>query len=40
MNHGKGFYDFENMDVEAYKREKLSTFIALLKHLDLMPKEG
>jgi len=40
MNHGKGFYDFENMDVEAYKREKLSTFIALLKHLDLMPKAG
>ena len=38
MNHGKGFYDFDNMDVEAYKREKLSTFIALLKHLDLMPK--
>ncbi|MDP7424454.1 MAG: 3-hydroxybutyryl-CoA dehydrogenase [Rhodospirillales bacterium] len=38
MNHGKGFYDFNNMDVEAYKREKLSTFIALLKHLDLMPK--
>lgn len=40
MNHGKGFYDFENMDVEAYKREKLSTFVGLLKHLDLMPKEG
>jgi len=40
MNHGKGFYDFENMDVEAYKREKLSTFVALLKHLDLMPKAG
>ena len=40
MNHGKGFYDFEKMDVDAYKREKLSTFIGLLKHLDLMPKEG
>jgi 3-hydroxybutyryl-CoA dehydrogenase len=40
MNHGKGFYDFKNMDVEAYKREKLSTFIALLEHLDLMPKKG
>jgi 3-hydroxybutyryl-CoA dehydrogenase len=40
MNHGKGFHDFENMDIDAYKREKLSTFIALLTHLNLMPKEG
>ena len=40
MNHGKGFYDFENMDVDTYKREKLSTFIALLNHLDLMPKKA
>ena len=40
MNHGKGFYNFENMDVESYKRTKLSTFIELLKHLDLMPKKG
>ena len=40
MNHGQGFYDFDNMDVEAYKREKLSTFIALLKHLELMPMEA
>jgi 3-hydroxybutyryl-CoA dehydrogenase len=40
MNHGKGFYDFENMDVEAYKRSKLSTFVKLLEHLDLLPKKG
>ncbi len=40
MNHGKGFYDFEKMDIESYKREKLSTFIELLKHLDLMPKKS
>jgi 3-hydroxybutyryl-CoA dehydrogenase len=40
MNHGKGFYDFKNMNIESYKREKLSTFIKLLKHLDLMPKRG
>ncbi len=40
MNHGRGFYDFETMDVEAYKREKLSKFIALLEHLDLMPKKA
>ena len=40
MNHGKGFYDFKNMDVESYKTEKLTTFIKLLKHLDLMPKKA
>ena len=40
MNHGRGFYDFETMDVEAYKRDKLSKFIALLEHLDLMPKKA
>ena len=40
MNHGKGFYNFENMDIESYKRMKLSTFVKLLKHLDLMPKRG
>jgi hypothetical protein len=28
------------MDVDTYKREKLSTFIALLNHLDLMPKKA
>lgn len=40
MTHGQGFYDFEKRDIDEYKREKLSTFIALLKHLDLMPREG
>jgi 3-hydroxybutyryl-CoA dehydrogenase len=40
INHGKGFYDFENMNVEAYKRKKLSTFVALLEHLNLMPKKA
>ena len=34
---GRGMYDFSGLDVEAYRTEKLSTFVALLKHLDLMP---
>jgi len=38
LNAGKGYYDFGEMDVDAYRREKLSTFIALLRKLDLMPK--
>lgn len=38
LNAGKGFYDYNEIDVDAYKREKLSTFIALLQKMDLMPK--
>jgi len=35
---GKGFYDWRGLDVEAYRREKMSGFVHLLQHLDLMPK--
>ena len=28
-------YDFSGLDVDAYRTEKLSTFVALLKHLIL-----
>jgi len=38
LKTGRGMYDFGDMDVDAYRTEKLSTFVALLKHLDLMPK--
>ncbi|MEE2761694.1 MAG: 3-hydroxybutyryl-CoA dehydrogenase [Pseudomonadota bacterium] len=38
LKTGKGFYDFEAMDADEYRREKLATFIGLLRHLDLMPK--
>jgi 3-hydroxybutyryl-CoA dehydrogenase len=40
LKTGKGFYDFEKIDAEEYRREKLATFIALLQHMDLMPKAG
>lgn len=40
LKTGKGFYDFGDIDPDAYRREKLSTFVELLKHLDLMPKAG
>ena len=40
LKTGKGFYDFSKMDTDAYRREKLATFVALLQHLDLMPKAG
>ena len=38
LKTGRGMYDFSGMDLDAYRTEKLSTFVALLKHLDLMPK--
>ena len=37
LKTGRGMYDFSGQDVDAYRTEKLSTFVALLKHLDLMP---
>lgn len=40
LKTGRGIYDFGDMDVEAYRTEKLSTFVALLKHLDMMPKSA
>jgi len=37
LSTGKGFYDFSKTDAEAFRREKLTTFVALLRHLDLLP---
>ena len=38
LKSGKGMYDFGNVDVDSYKTQKLAKFVALLTHLDLMPK--
>ena len=38
LKSGQGFYDFGVIDADQYRREKLATFVALLRHLDLMPK--
>ena len=40
LREGKGFYDFSDMDVTAYRREKLAAFAGLLKHLSLLPEAG
>lgn len=37
LRDGIGFYDFRNMDVPAYRKARLSEFVGILKHLDLMP---
>jgi len=40
MNAGEGFYDFKNIDVESYRRDKMAEFVALLNHLKLLPEPG
>jgi 3-hydroxybutyryl-CoA dehydrogenase len=35
LKTGKGFLDYESLDLEAYRRERLSAFVALLRHLGL-----
>lgn len=37
LRDGVGFYDYQGIDIEAYRSEKLGAFVGLLKHLDLMP---
>jgi 3-hydroxybutyryl-CoA dehydrogenase len=36
LRTGKGFYDFSGMDIDAYRRERLGAFVALLRHFDLL----
>jgi len=36
LRAGKGFYDFSGVDVDAYRRERLGAFVALLRHFDLL----
>lgn len=33
----EGFLDYSNLDVPEYQRERLSAFVAMLRHLDKMP---
>jgi 3-hydroxybutyryl-CoA dehydrogenase len=35
LRTGQGFLDYDGLDVEAYRRERLSAFIGLLRHLGL-----
>jgi 3-hydroxybutyryl-CoA dehydrogenase len=36
----RGFLDYSTMDVEEYQRQRLGAFVALLKHLDMLPPPG
>lgn len=37
LRSGQGFLDYDKLDVAAYQRDRLAAFVALLKHLDLLP---
>jgi 3-hydroxybutyryl-CoA dehydrogenase len=36
LRTGQGFYDFRNMDVARFKRERLGAYVALLRHFGLL----
>ncbi|MFP6706707.1 MAG: 3-hydroxybutyryl-CoA dehydrogenase [Alphaproteobacteria bacterium] len=40
LRDGKGFYDFEAMDVTAYQRDQMARFVGLFRHLNLLPAPG
>ncbi len=40
LREGHGYYDYANIDIEAYRREKLTRFVDLLRHLDRLPPPG
>ncbi|MGB3246065.1 MAG: 3-hydroxybutyryl-CoA dehydrogenase [Sulfitobacter sp.] len=40
LRDGKGFLDYENMDVPRYQQERLGAFVAMLAHLGKMPPKG
>lgn len=37
LREGKGFYEYEGRDVNAYRRERLEHFVKLIGHLGLLP---
>lgn len=38
LREKQGFYDYENMDVDAYRRERLGRFLDLVEYSNLLPK--
>lgn len=37
LSTGAGFLDYENIDIDAYRKQRLGAFVAMLKHIDKMP---
>jgi 3-hydroxybutyryl-CoA dehydrogenase len=37
IRDGQGFYDYRDVDVDAYRQERMGDFVKLLQHLSLLP---
>lgn len=37
LKTGKGYLDYEGLDLDTYRRDRLARFVGLLRHLDLLP---
>jgi len=37
LSTGKGFMNYDDVDLDAYKNQKIAAFVSLLRHLDVMP---
>ena len=37
LREGAGFYDYKDLDVDAYRKQRLDQFVKLLEYLDLLP---
>lgn len=40
LKDGKGFYDYREIDTDAYRRDVLARFLGMLRHLDLLRAPG
>jgi 3-hydroxybutyryl-CoA dehydrogenase len=38
LRDGVGFYDYKDVDINAYREKRMSEFAGMLKHLELLPK--
>jgi len=38
LKDGEGFYNYDNVDLDAYREKRMSEFIGILDHMDLLPK--
>jgi 3-hydroxybutyryl-CoA dehydrogenase len=37
LRDGRGFFDYSGIDIDAYRRQRMLDFVALLKHRNLLP---
>lgn len=40
LRDGQGFLDYDGLDVPAYQQQRLGQFVAMLRHLEKLPRQG